>query len=180
MYRYELNHKGGWKTNAFELWCWRRPLRGPWTARRSNQSVLKETSIKYSWEGLMLKLKLQYFCHLMERADSLGRETNGKRKRGWQRMKWLNNITDSMDVNLSILWEIVEATSLVAQRLKHLPGMRETRVRSLGREDPLEKEMANHSSTLPWKIPWREEPGRLQSVGSQRVGHDWATSLSLH
>ena len=68
---------------------------------------------------------------------------------------------------------------LVAQRLKHLPGMRETRVQSLGREDPLEKEMATHSSTLAWRIPWREEPGRLQSMGSQRVGHDWATLLTL-
>ena len=66
---------------------------------------------------------------------------------------------------------------MVAQRLKHLPGMRETRVRSLGWEDPLEKEMATHSSTLPWRIPWKEEPGRLQSMGSQRVWHDWATSL---
>ena len=69
--------------------------------------------------------------------------------------------------------------SLVAQRLKRLPGMRETRLWSLGQEDPLEKEMATHSSTLAWKIPWREEPGRLQSMGSQRVGHDWATSLHL-
>ena len=68
--------------------------------------------------------------------------------------------------------------SLVAQRLKRLPGMRETRVRSLGREDPLEKEMATHSSILAWRIPWREEPGRLQSMGSPRVGHDWATSLT--
>ena len=68
---------------------------------------------------------------------------------------------------------------LVAQRLKHLPGMRETRVRSLGQEDPLEKEMATHSSTLAWRIPWREEPGTLQSMGSQRVGHDCAASLSL-
>ena len=74
------------------------------------------------------------------------------------------------------LWDWV---SLVAQRLKRLPGMRETQVWSLGREDPLEKEMATHSSTLTWRIPWREEPGRLQSMGSQRVGHDWATSLSF-
>ena len=71
------------------------------------------------------------------------------------------------------------AASLVAQRLKHLPEMRETQVWSLGREDPLEKEVATHSSILAWRIPWREEPGRLQSMGSQRVGHDWATSLSL-
>ena len=79
-------------------------------------------------------------------------------------------------------WQ-VDWASLVAQRLKHLPGMQESRVRSLGQEDPLEKEIATHSSTLAWRIPWREEPGRLQSMGSQRVGHDWATSLhftSLH
>ena len=68
----------------------------------------------------------------------------------------------------------------MAQRLKHLPGMRETRVRSLGQEDPLEKEMATHFSTLAWRIPWKEEPGRLQSIGSQRVRHDWATSLSFY
>ena len=71
------------------------------------------------------------------------------------------------------------AASLVAQRLKHLPEMRETQIRSLGQEDPLEKEVATHSSILAWRIPWREEPGRLQSMGSQRVRHDWATSLSL-
>ena len=74
---------------------------------------------------------------------------------------------------------LFQGASLVAQRLKCLPGMRETQVQSLGREDPLEKEMATHSSTLAWRIPWREEPGRLQSTGSQRVGQDWATSLSL-
>ena len=77
------------------------------------------------------------------------------------------------------LYSSNDRASLVAQRLKHLPGMRETQVRSLGQEDPLEKEMATHSSTLAWRIPWTEEPGRLQSMGSQRVGHDWATSLSL-
>ena len=74
---------------------------------------------------------------------------------------------------------ILKTASLVTQRLKRLPGMQETQVRSLGREDPLEKEMATHSSTLAWRIPWREEPGGLQSMGSQRVGHDLATSLSL-
>ena len=97
------------RIEAFELWCWRSLLRVPWTARRSNQSILKEISPEYS---------------------------------------------------------------LVAQTVKRLSTMRETRVRSLGREDPLEKEMATHSSTLAWKIPWTEEPGRLQSMGSQRVGHD--------
>ena len=79
----------------------------------------------------------------------------------------------TQNLNLSLV------ASLVAQRLKHLPGMRETRIQYLGQKDPLEKEMATHSSTLAWRIPWKEEPGRLQSMGSQRVGHDWVTSLSL-
>ena len=84
-----------------------------------------------------------------------------------------------LDMTEQFIFIYIFGASLVAQRLKRLPGMRETRVRSLGWEDPLEKEMATHSSTLAWRIPWREEPGRLQSMGSQRVGHDWATSLSL-
>ena len=132
MYEYEswtikkAEHQG---IDAFELWCWRRLLRVPWTARVSNQSILKEISTEYSLEGLMLKQKLQYFGHLMRRSDSL------------------------------------EKTSLVAQMVKHLPTMQETWDRSLGQEDPLEKEMATHSSTLAWKIPWMEECGRLQSMG---------------
>ena len=116
--------------DAFELWCWRRLLRVPWTARRSNKSILK-ISPEYSLEGLMLKLKLQSFGHLIQRTDSL-----------------------------------------VAQMVKHLSTMWETRVRSLAWEDPLEKEMAIHSRTIAWKNPWKEEPGRLQPMGSQRVGHD--------
>ena len=126
-----------WRIDAFKLWLWRRLLRVPWTARRSNQSILKDISPACSLEGLMLKLKLQYFDHLMRRTDSFEKtlmlgKIEGERKRGWHRMKWLNGITTQWT------WVWVNSGSW-------------------------------------W---WTGRPGVLQSMGLQRVGHDWATELN--
>ena len=100
------------RIDAFELWCWRRLLRVPWTARRSSQSFSKEINTEHSLEGLTLKLMLQYFGHLMQTADSLGKtlmlgKIEGRRRRGWQKLRWLDGINDTMDMNLGKLWEMV-------------------------------------------------------------------------
>ena len=112
MWELDCEESWAWRIDAFEVWCWRRLLRVPWTARRSNQSILKETSPGYSLEGLMLKLKLQYFGHLMRRVDSLEKTLTlggirGRRRRGRQRVRWLDVITDLMHMSLGELQELV-------------------------------------------------------------------------
>ena len=112
MWELDVNKAELQRTDAFEPWCWRRLLRVPWTARRSNQSILKEISPEYSLEGLMIKLKLQYFGHLMQRTDSFEKtlmlgKVEGRKRKGWQRMRLLDGITDLIDMNLSNPWELV-------------------------------------------------------------------------
>ena len=157
-----------WRIDAFELWCWRRLLRVPWTARRSNQSILKEISPECSLEGLMLKLKLQYFGHLMWRADSfeetlmLGK-IEGRRKSEWQRMRWLDVITYSMDMSLGKLWELVmdrEAWCAVVYRVAELDMTEQLNWTELN----LKIHLWSPSSSCPetkyhWASPSKEEKG---------------------
>ena len=162
-----------WRTDAFELWCWRRLLRVPWTARRLNQSILKEilNSPEYALEGLMLRLKLQYFAHLMRWTDSFEKslllgKIEGGRRRGWLRMRYLDGITDSI------------ITVPIAQMVKLMPTMKETQIWSLGQEIPWRRKWQPTPVLLPGKFHgWKSLVG--YSPWGRRVGQDWATSLSF-
>ena len=176
-----------WRIDAFELWCWRRLLRVPWTARRSNQSILKEISPGISLEGMMLKLKLQYFGHLMRRVDSLENTLmlggiGGRRRRGWQRMRWLDGITDSMNVSLSELQELVmdrEAWRAMIHgiaksrtRLSYWTELNWTELKSSRRRFHVSLGPCFLWS-LPWPPPRQSSPSGLAWSNSEEIKIIW-------